>query len=208
MSSTIHATYFSLAPRGSDIYAHGKAVCYRSDHASAATHHNNGSSFEGGLATLLRRCAMILVALGITSPMWATELRIDYDSQVIWSRWNHFTFAGNADDLIDYGTGLHTTTDVTVSGWTHRTEGPYLWPYDSLEWIPTGVGKGAATRFGSGVSTISFSEISGPWRIEILSTMDPRVSTNFIQDITVNGQFADQDYRHIGANGHQFDAAH
>ena len=59
---------------------------------------------------------------------------------------------------------------------------------------------------GSGVSTISFSQIGGPWRIEILSSMDPRVSVNFVQDITVNGQFADRDYRNIGVNGSQFDA--
>ncbi|MCC7086561.1 MAG: PEP-CTERM sorting domain-containing protein [Pirellulales bacterium] len=150
--------------------------------------------------------AIILVTLCTAPPLCAAELRIAYSPSSIWSKWNNFDFAQSAGNLIDYDTGLHTDIDVAVSGWTHRTVGPYLWPYGSVDWIPTGVGVGAATRFGSGISTISFSQLSGLWRIEILSSMDPRVTINFIQNITINGQFADRDYRHLGANGDHFDA--
>jgi hypothetical protein len=119
-----------------------------------------------------------------------------------------FWFAENRTNLNDYTTTHGSGVDLTVAGWTHATHGYYCWPPPGVDWIQgMDVGQGGASRWSKGVSTATFGNLSGPWQVEVLSSMDPRVTTAFIQDITVNGLFADTDYRGLGENGDDFDAA-
>ena len=155
-----------------------------------------------GWATLLASLFML------PSSLMGTELRLNYGSTFSSSaHWNHFQFAEDRADLVDFDTGSPTGIDVEVAAWTGYTKGTYTWPHGAVDWIDPGeIGQGGAGRFGPGPSTVAFTNLDGLWRVEVLSSMDPRISEKFIQDITVNGTFADTDYRGLGVGSDDFDA--
>jgi len=152
---------------------------------------------------------LVASLLALPSSLKATELRLNYRSNFSSAApWNHFDHAEDRADLIDFETGLPTDIDVTTQDWGGTMSG-YLWPHGVVDWIdPVQIGFGAAVRFGPGPSSISFNnmDVDGAWRVEVLSSMRSDITEKFIQDITVNGAFADGDYQGLGVNGDDFDA--
>jgi len=168
-------------------------------------------SRSGGLRILLVLFLMVAVTHLGGEQVRAQEIRANFGCHYSsFGNWNLFKspHPQNRENLTEFTTGQGSGIDFMSSGWPTLFLGYYCWPYTSMDWVtPADMGQGGWGSFTPSVSTATFTNLTGPlWRVEILSAMDPRVVQAFIQDITVNGLFADADYRGVGVNGDDFDS--
>ena len=164
-----------------------------------------------GRATGCAGVALLVVVLAHTGAQAQSEIRVSFTGNYGgFGNWNlvDIVYSMSADDLTEYNSGDSLVSDLTMSGWTHTLSGPQIWPHVTCPWLNNpGLAQGGALRYQLGVSTIVLDEMVGPWQVELISASTQfDDGTRLIQDITINGQFADADQLALGENGDDYNS--